>query len=263
MTVPAPAATSSTRAHVRKTVVGTAIAVLGWALFASQPAWSSPARLLDGITAPSSYRFVDPPPFFAAGNVPPGDVSRTIALRAYGSAPAGLATPDGQFVVDLARGAIAPRPGATSVIAKITPVAPKQLAAVAAPARANGNAYRLELTYQPGGEPVTGFARSGSLLIETPELASAVLHSADGTAWTAIPARTVASNGLSMSAELAAPGDYLATTTLPELAAAPTASNRSHTSAVVIGVVVVAVAVALIGVGFALIRRRRRAGTSA
>src|SRR5262249_55516054 len=54
--------------------------------------------LYDSFVAPESYQFVDPPAFFAAGNVEPKAVSRRISLGASGSVPAGIATPDGQFV---------------------------------------------------------------------------------------------------------------------------------------------------------------------
>lgn len=218
--------------------------------------------LFDSFAPPASYQFVDPPPFFASGNVQPGGVSRSITLTPEGSAAAGIGTPDGQFVIDLARGAIAPRAGATSVAVKITPVAPKTLSAVPAGSRADGNAYRLDLTYEPSGEPVTEFAKPGTMLVVAPELASALLHSVDGSAWVAQPARVVGSNGLSMSAELTAPGDYVVSTTLPELAAAPAATSTSHSSAIVIGIAVAVVALALFGVAFALARRRstRRAG---
>jgi hypothetical protein len=213
--------------------------------------------LFDGFAPPPSYKFVDPPPFFASGNVPPGDVARAIALGPSGSAAAGVGTPDGQFVIDLPRDAIAPRAGATSAAVKITPVAPKRLAAVPGGSRADGNVYRLDVTYQPTGDRVIGFARPGTMLVETPELASAVLHSSDGAAWTAIAARSAAPNGLSMSAELKAPGYYVATTTLPELAAAPAASTRSSTSSIVLGVAVAVVALAFFGAAFFVVRRRR------
>ena len=214
--------------------------------------------LFDGFAPTPSYRFVDPPPFFAPGNTPPGDVTRSIALGSEGSSAVGVSTPDGQFVIDLARGAVAPRAGATSVAVTITPVAPKQLAAVA-DGRPNGNAYRVDIRYEPSGDPVTEFVRPGTMLIEAPELASAVLHSPSGSTWRPIPARSVGSNGLSMSAKLAAPGYYLATTTLPELAATPT-STASHTSSIVLGVVVAIVALGLFGVAFVVVRRRARNG---
>ena len=60
----------------------------------------------------------------------PTATSATIALGASGSVPAGLATPDGQFVVNLGRGAIPPAKGATAISMRITPIAPKDLAPV-------------------------------------------------------------------------------------------------------------------------------------
>jgi hypothetical protein len=211
--------------------------------------------LFDGFAPPTSYEFVDPPPFFAAGNVMPGDVERSITIGPAGSAAAGVATPDGQFVIDLPSGAVAPRRGASSVAVKITPVAPKRLGAVPGGSRADGNVYRLAMTYEPNGEPITAFAKAGTMLIEAPELANAVLRSA-GDGWTAMPARVVAPSGLSMSAQLAAPGDYVATTTLPELAAASASSRGSHTSSLVLGVGVAVVALGLFAVAFVFARRR-------
>jgi hypothetical protein len=211
--------------------------------------------LFDGFAPPPSYQFVDPPPFFASGNTPPGNVTRSIALDDAGSAAAGVSTPDGQFVIDLARGAIAPRAGASTVSVKVTPLAPKQLAAVPDGTRPDGNAYHLDMRYEPSGERVTAFARPGTMLLEAPELPSAVLHSPDGARWTPIAARPVGSNGLSMSADLAAPGYYLATTTLPELAAVP-ASGASHTSSIVLGVGVALVAWVLFAVAVVVVRRR-------
>jgi hypothetical protein len=212
--------------------------------------------LFDGFAPPPSYRFMEPPRFFAAGNVKPQATSATIALGPDGSAAAGVATPDGQFVIDLARGAIATRAGATTVAVEISPLAPSSLATVPGPARANGNAYRVAMTYEPTAAPVLRFTHAGTLFIETPELASALLYSRAGPAWREVPSRPVAPSGLSMSAPLAAPGDYLAATTLPELAAA--SSSSAHSSALGLGIATAAVAIAFFVVAFVLVRRRRR-----
>jgi hypothetical protein len=211
--------------------------------------------LFDGFAPAPSYQFVDPPPFFASGNTRPGDVARSIALDRSGSAAAGVSTPDGQFVIDLARGAVAPRVGASSVAVTITPTAPKRLAPVPGGGRPDGNAYHLDMRYEPGGEAVTEFAKPGTMLVQTPEVWSALLHSRDGAAWAPVAARSVGSNGSSMSAELTAPGYYLATTTLPELAAV-SSNGSSRASSIVLGVVVAIVALALFGIAFAVTRRR-------
>jgi hypothetical protein len=244
------------RSRALRTGIGIVVVYIAAVLVTAVLRHDGARPLFDGFAPPPSYEFVDPPPFFAAGNTPPGDVVRSIALGPGGSAAAGVATPDGQFVIDLAKGAIAPRPEATSVAVRIAPVAPKRLAAVPTGSRADGNAYRFDVTYEPSGERVTRFAKPGTMLVETPELASAVLRSSDGAAWTPIAARSVGQNGLRMSASLPAPGYYVATTTLPELAAASAGSTRSHTSSIVLGIVAAIVALVLFGVAFVAVRRR-------
>jgi hypothetical protein len=245
------------RPRALRTGIGIVVVYLAAVLVTVAVRHDGARPLFDGFAPPPSYEFVDPPPFFAAGNTQPGDVVRSIALGPAGSAAAGVATPDGQFVIDLARGAIAPRAGATSVMVEITPVAPKRLAALPNGSRADGNAYRIDMAYQPTGERVSRFAKPGTMLVETPELANALLRSSDGKAWTPTAARSVGQKGLSMSSELTAPGHYLATTTLPELAAASAGSGGSHTSSIVLGIVVALVALLLFGVAFVVVRRRR------
>jgi hypothetical protein len=212
--------------------------------------------LYDGFVAPTSYRFVDPPSFFAAGNVEPRALTTTIALRSDGSAAAGFATPDGQFVVSLGPGAIAPRPGATSVAVHVTPLAPRRLSPVPAGLRANGNAYRVELTYQPAGGAVSRFTRPGTLLVEIPELGTALFVSPDAKEWSTVAARPIPPRQLSLSASFAAPGYYVAATSLPELASQP---GRSRRSAIVLGVVTAVVALAVFAGAYLVVRRRRRA----
>ena len=211
--------------------------------------------LYDGFAPPPSYRFVDPPPFFAAGNVAPRPVSSTIALAPQGSVAAGIATPDGQFVVSLARGAIAPANGASSVMVTITPLAPRPVAPLPGGRRADGNAYRVDMTYQPAGGVVTRFAKPGTLLVEIPELGSGLFSSVDARTWTALAARAIPPRQLSMSSSFPAPGYYLAGTNLPDLAVAHTGRR---TSSIALGLVVAVGALALFGAGFVVVVLRRR-----
>jgi hypothetical protein len=213
--------------------------------------------LYDGFVPPPTYRFVDPPPFFAADNVEPEPTSTTIALRVDGSEPAGIATPDGQFVVSLARGAIAPAPGATSIAVRITPVAASTLAPVPNDLRANGNAYRVDMRYEPAGGTVTRFAKPGTLLLELPELGSTLFVSADATTWREQPAQPISPRQLSLSATFAAPGYYVAATNLPVLAPQP---GRSQSTGVVLGIVVaIGAFVLFLAVYFLVVRKRRDA----
>lgn len=147
--------------------------------------------LYDGFSTPPAYRWVDPQSFFASGNVEPSSVSTTIKLGPAGSAAAGVATPDGQFVVSLGGGAVAPRSGAKRVAVTIAPVAPRTLAPVPDGLRANGNAYRVEMTYEPSGGKVTRLARPGTLVIEIPELGNDLFTSRGGNRWSRSESRAV------------------------------------------------------------------------
>jgi hypothetical protein len=209
--------------------------------------------LYDGFVPPSSYHFVDPPSFFAAGNVQPQPLSATIELGPGGSKAAGIATPDGQFVIDLAAGAISPSSGDTSVAVHITPLAPSQVPAVPQGLRANGNAYRVDMTYAPSGQPVRAIAVPGTLLVEIPELGNHLFLSSDADTWTAVASQVLPPRQLSLTASFAAPGTYLAATSLPELAAP---SSSSH-SAIVLGIVVAVLALVLFAAAFFFVRRRR------
>jgi hypothetical protein len=211
--------------------------------------------LYDGFTAPSSYRFVDPPPFFASGNVTPKPMSTSIALGPDGSEPTGFSTPDGQFVVSLGAGAIPPAGDATSVAVRVTPLAPHGLPPVPGGLRANGNAYRVEMTYEPTGARIARFGKPGSLLIEIPELGTTLFRSVVAATWSPLPARTIPPRELSLSARFETPGDYLAATNLPVLAAPPGRSGRGATA---LGIATALGAGILFAAAYIAIARRRR-----
>lgn len=211
--------------------------------------------LYDGFAPPPSYRWVDPPPFFASGNVEPTAVTTSIKLGRDGSAPAGVATPDGQFVINLGGGAVAPRSGAKRVAVKITPVAPDQLGAVPSGLRPNGNAYRIDMTYEPGHSKVERLARPGTLVVEIPELGRDLFTSRPGARWSVVDAQPVPPRQLSLTAPLETPGDYLAATNLPELVAP---GGGSSDRAALIGVATAVLAAVVLAAAFVLVRRRRR-----
>ena len=204
--------------------------------------------LYDGLHTPIRYRFVNPPAFFASGNVEPTAMSTTIALGAGGSEPAGLAAPDGQFVINLARGAIAPAVGATKVSVRITPFDPDSLGPLQRSklppmhglVRPSGNAYHLAMTYEPDGRAITRFAKPGTLLMEIPEIAQSAYRSIDGEEWSRIATHVLSPGQRSMSTALDGPGYYVAGTNQPSLAAQQQESSRDAWM-VGIGVALIAV----------------------
>jgi hypothetical protein len=210
--------------------------------------------LYDGFAPPSSYRWVDPPAFFASGNTKPGPASAVVTIGPSGSNAAGVGTPDGQFVIDIARGAIPRHASDHSVSVEITPVAPQHLAPVPLGLRANGNAYRVSMTYEPSNTAVPAISGPATLLVELPEVGTRLFRSSSGRQWSPLPARAVSSTQLSLSAAFDGPGYYVAATDLPELAGpAGTSSHRS----LVLGAGVAAVAVLVLLAG-SIVQRRRR-----
>ena len=212
--------------------------------------------LYDGFTPPPSYQWVDPPSFFSSGNVAPKPAVATIKLHRDGSEAAGVATPDGQFVINLARGAIEKRTGAASVTVRITPLAASDLPRLPDGMRANGNVYRLRMRYETGAD-VNHLSGNATLVMGVPEVGNNLFHirsRRSGSSWDRLDSTALPPNQLSLSASLPGPGSFVAGTTLPELVG----PSHSSSHALVIGIVVAVLAVLLLVAAFAQVRRRRR-----
>jgi hypothetical protein len=212
--------------------------------------------LYDGFTAPPMYQWVDPPAFFASGNQPPEPVTTDVLLGPSGSRATGVATPDGQFVLNLGPGAIAPRAGARDVRFHIAPIAPKTLGALPDGLRANGNAYQVTMT--AGGTRVGSLDQAGSLVLEIPEVGPNLFWSPTGAHWSRLASNVVPPRDLALSAQFARPGYFLSGTDLPELVAEGNGGTSGSSSVgIVAGVAVAIVAALLLGGAYFLVRRRR------
>jgi hypothetical protein len=211
--------------------------------------------LYDGFTGPPSYRWVDPPDFFASGNQPPSGTSSEVPVGRSGSQAVGVATPDGQLVLDLPRGAISPQPDARTATIHIQPLASGGLGRLPGGLRPNGNAYRVTIRAGRGGR-VRHLDRAGTMVVEIPELGTDLFRSVDGRHWTGVPARPLPPRNLSLTATFDRPGYYVGGTRLPELVLPP---DGSSDSSLVLGFVVAGVAAVFLVLGFVIVRRRRRA----
>jgi hypothetical protein len=215
--------------------------------------------LYDGFAPPSQYQWVDPPSFFAPGNTKPKGASTTVALGDNGSAAAGFGSPDGQFVVDLPAGAIAPRAGEDHVVLTITPFAATKSAPLPDGLRANGNVYRIDVRYARSGARVDRFAKAGTMLVEIPEVAIDLFRAGGDGTWDRVPSTALGARQLSVSSSFARTGDYLSGTSLPELVGS---ASRSRNWWLISGGTVL-VALACFGGAIALARRRIRRPTTA
>jgi hypothetical protein len=232
--------------------VGLALA-LGYVVVAAGHARLGPplpgrARpLFDGFAPPPPYNWVKPPRAFAAGNQVPKPSSFDVALAPTGSVVSGGSSQDGQVIFSMPAGSIAAHPPDTKVKVDITPLDPATLAPPPPGVAADGNAYRVDLSYQPSATPVAALAAPSDVFFVVPQPAQALLFSADGTAWQPLPARP-ASDPTQVGGALSRPGFYLAVA--PPVAPATGATASSQGNRGLLGVAAVTVALAaVLGLG--------------
>jgi hypothetical protein len=216
--------------------------------------------LFEGIGPPSRYEWVNPPPEFAAGNTKPGPATEEIRFTAGKTPATVVASSDSQFIVNLPEGAFAPHGADTAVRAVVTPLDPKTLGPVPAGLAADGNAYRIELTYQPSALPVTRLAVAGNVIINAPHTAEVILYSADGKSWSRLVTQSAGSPA-SVGARFTAPGWYVvgANPAFVTGAATPAAHGRSGTIFIAVAAAILAVIVAVVARVITVARRRAAA----
>ena len=207
--------------------------------------------LFDAIGPPPAYRWVKPPPDFAAGNQRPKSNDNTFGLGADDLPPA-ASSEDSQFVFNFEKGAIGAH-DTDRLLAHIDAVDPDTLGPLPPKQFADGNAYRLNLTYQPSGQPAV-VAKPGSLLLTVPVPATAVVYSQDGKAWRTLTSRNASATAI--GAELPGPGYYLAVS--PDVISSASKGGGAGRLLLPIAITVV-VAGGLVAVP--LVRRRNRPQT--
>jgi hypothetical protein len=196
--------------------------------------------LFEGVGPPRAYQWVHPPPQFSAGNVTPQPSATDIPFTGGKTGPAGAATSDGQFLVNFSAGAFAPHDADTAVHAAIAPLDPATLGPVPLGLAADGNAYRIQLTYRPSNTPVGTLAGTADVIVAAPQPAQVLLYSADGQAWTKLPTQTISGQS-TVGSTFTRPGWFL-------VGASPTAVSGQHNgglSTVVIAALVAGLAIVL------------------
>jgi hypothetical protein len=150
--------------------------------------------LLDGLAPPPAYRWVNPPPDLAGSNQPPATGRFVVTLNpGTGSAAGVFSTSDTQAGVALPTGAVPYRQGATSAILAITPLDPARFGRPASNLVFEGNVYRFDLRYQPGGQAVRTLAQPAQTVLFFPAPPNALTYrhtvvvSTDGRTWRRVP----------------------------------------------------------------------------
>ena len=212
--------------------------------------------LFDGAAGNTPYKWVKPPWYVGSVNIEPKASSSDIAFENGVSPLIGVTSDDAQMILNLPQGALPGKEGATGVRATFTPLDPKKLSKLPSPLRPNGNAYRVEMAYQPSGEPVLQTATSGNVIMVVPDEAEEMLYSVDGKSWAELPTHRLG-DPTTVGSAFNKPGYYLVGTALPEFAD----PNKGSGTKKIVGTVMIVVALALL-LGYilpSLFRRSRAA----
>jgi hypothetical protein len=129
------------------------LAIIAIAFIAVRYAIPVTRPFFDAYTPPQPYNWVSPPPAFRQGNQPPSGGKVDIPFTNGSSDPASAFTEDGQVTVSFNVGTFSAQPGQTAVRLGITPVSPQPKTPHGLVA--DGNAYRVDATYVPGGSPAS------------------------------------------------------------------------------------------------------------
>jgi hypothetical protein len=232
-----------------------ALAVASTGLVSDRPV----RPLFDAIGGAIPYKWVNPPWYVGSTNIKPGPSSTDIPFENGTSPLIGVNSEDAQIILNLPQGALGPNGGDTAVRASFTPLDPKKLAKPPGGMRPSGNAYRVEMAYQPSGDPVRQVTTSGNVVMVVPDEAQKMLFSSDGKSWAELPTQLLGDPNTVGSA-FNTPGYYLVGTTLPEFVNPNKDDGRKR----VLGIAMIVGALALL-LGFVLpaILRRSRAAQAA
>lgn len=215
--------------------------------------------LFDGAGSATPYKWVKPPWYVGSANIAPKASSSEIPFENGVWPLTGVTSDDAQLILNLPQGALPAKEGATGVRATFTPLDPKKLGKLPPPLRPNGNAYRVEMAYQPSGEPVRQTTTSGNVIMVVPDDAEEILYSVDGTSWDELPTHRLG-DPTTVGSAFNKPGYYLVGTALPEF---PNPNKGSGTKKTVGTVMIVAAVALLLGYVLPFLLRRSRAAQEA
>jgi hypothetical protein len=173
---------------MRRAVVG-AVILVAYVTVANLMSGAPSRPLFEFQGPPAPYKWVNPPPEFAQGNMKPESVVHDLALGASGSDAASIATPDGQAAVVLKEGTFAARKGEKMVVVRIDPLDAATIGAPPPDLRYDGNAYRFIAAYKASGDeaPLT---QPATVVLQFP-LVATKLYRRDASVWTDLKANPV------------------------------------------------------------------------
>jgi hypothetical protein len=149
------------------------------------------APILDGLSPPPPYRWVQPPSGLAATNKKPFNGTFSLKFTKGTSEAGAFTTRDSQLSMILDPGGVPARPSSSTAQVAITPEAPSS---VSQPEgyQIDGNVYRIAIRERPSGSEVRTFAKPQRVILVYPADKSfvkprhVIAASKDGKRWTVI-----------------------------------------------------------------------------
>lgn len=218
--------------------------------------------LLDGLSAPPPYNYVDPPAG-APSRRQPASGTFDVKLSPAGSKADVFATGDVQFTLVAERGMAAPNDGDAAVVLEAQPLDPATTGALPDDLDPQGNVYRLSGSYEPSGRALRRFSSPSQVILAYPAQPGAhqkhtLLFSSDGRRWKPLSTTDVP-NLQQVGADIQAPG-YVVVAAPPAVAIASPSPGGVGGEGIPVVVWVVLASVVLIGLGLAT-RFLSRGGT--
>jgi hypothetical protein len=226
----------------------------------------APTRpLYDGTGPPPPYRWVNPPPDLATRNTLPSPGAGTTPIGPKDSPAYNLYTDDGQASIIFPPDGMVLVPGQTSLKVSIKPLDPAKVASPPPSLDYDGNAYDIEGTYQPSGQPIQipnvvcslTNANACATVVLRYAFNATKLYRLEGQTWTEVPSQS-AGSALQIYGNTNKLGIFVAAG--PHVASKKPKSQTGNIIAFAVGLVAI-----LFGTFLARVRasRRRRAREAA
>jgi hypothetical protein len=215
------------------------------------------APVLDGLSPPPPYQWVNPPPDRVKDNKPPSPGTGTIPLTSAGAAGS-VTTPDGQCQVLFDSSSVPLVAGQTSVSVSMSPIDPATVGAAPAGFSYDSNAYTITAAYEPSGQAISTLNVTVVLTYATN---ATEIMQRQGSTWKALASTPAGQN------QLFAPATSLGTFSTSYLGTGGTGSGTTPTQSSsttllfeIIGIFAVVVALAVVVIVRARAGRRQPPG---
>ncbi|MGH2718021.1 MAG: hypothetical protein ACRDJU_05535, partial [Actinomycetota bacterium] len=150
------------------------------------------APLLDGLTPPPPYEWINPPPARVKDNTQPSGATEPVNLL-NGNYVGSVNTPDAQCTLILAAGSVPVEAGQSSIHITMTPIDATTVGPPPSGFSYDSNGYKISAAYAPSGTPVPSF---NATLVLTYATDATEVTQWTGSSWKALASTPAGNNQL-------------------------------------------------------------------